>query len=242
MSVSVLIFMNGSEVTVMVSVSCVLEQSEPRLRASIQPQPLIPSFLQTHMFKHSSAFEDTRLLGNWMLNLWLDGVCIWSCSKWRSCCNDLLISSLSSLVCVCALWICLVVWRTERETTTASYGLMRDEERFCSLLQRQSDIYWAWKNLLPLGTQHRLTSRPLRHFFFKWPYCWFQVNYLVPDDKNTLLDQKLSHVVPCHDIKPYLCPRHFTWCTCSLHNVASVQSLLYFCHTCAWPSSSQEVL
>lgn len=145
------------------------------------------------MLKHSQAFEGTRLLGNWMLNSWLDGVCIWSCSKWLPCRNDLLISSLSSAVLsllVCA-WICLAVWKTERETVTASQW---SDLRWRDFVANYRD--WAWKNVLRMGNTVQIGFKASS----KLPYCSFWSNILFlrikkQFDRSVILSHHISGVI-----------------------------------------------
>lgn len=71
-----------------------------------------------------------QLLGNWLLNLWLDAVCIWSCSKCLPSQNDLLIRSLPSVVVFMLVQICF----PEGAMATASHRLISQKKisYFCS--------------------------------------------------------------------------------------------------------------
>lgn len=52
-----------------------------------------------------------QLLGNCLLNLWWDAVCIWSCSEGLPSQNDLLMRSLPSLVLFMLVQICFLPQR-----------------------------------------------------------------------------------------------------------------------------------
>lgn len=115
-----------------------------------------------------------QLLGNWMLNLWSDAVCIWSCSKCLPCHTDLLISSLSSAALGCA-WICLAVWKTEGETVAASSALMLRWRDFVA-------NYSEYLELLISSLSCHWELPGLKHIFFQLSYCYFQEHHLVFDD------------------------------------------------------------
>lgn len=124
------------------------------------PHPLLLQAPSIKMFKHRYGFEGTPLLGNWMLNLRLDWVCIRSCSVWLPLPNDLLISNLSSALpsLLVRAWISSAVRMAEIETVTASHGLIWD---VCSQLLSSDKMRSIWQ------TQHKLASK----LHSKSPYC-----------------------------------------------------------------------
>ncbi len=188
------------------------------------------------MFKHSSAFEGTWLLGNWMLNLRLDGVCIWSCSKWLPCCNDLLISSLSSAdlsLLMCA-WIYLAVWKL-RQKQWQPLKVWCEMKRCCSQSQRLSLTYWAWKTDCFWKTRHKLTSKTFPSYYH---IAIFKCIILLSVIKITQFDRCRNKVMWQVVTSRHICVSFPTCDALKLHSVASVLNVIHFYHTCLRPSSS----
>lgn len=109
--------------------------------------------------------------------------------------------------CLCVLGS---VWLFERLREKQWQHLMvwSEMKRFCSQLQRLS---------LKKCAAYGKYSTDWLQGFFQITILFFLKQYLVFEDKKTVWSE-------CHIITPY------QWCY--LHNVASVQDFIHFCHTC----------